>query len=473
MAYDKQLPKRSEDISGWYNTLMLQAELADYGPAKGTMILRPYGYAIWELVQKKLDAMFKANGVENAYFPLFIPESLLNKEKSHLEGFSPELAVVTIGGGEELQEKLIVRPTSETIMYASYSKWIKSWRDLPVMINQWNSAVRWEKRTYMFLRTTEFLWQEGHTAHASHEEAIATQKWAMDTYAKTFREAYAMPGYIGNKSSSETFAGASSTMTYETLMPGGKALQSATSHDLGQNFAKAFDVKFQSKEGQNEYVWQTSWGVSTRSLGGLFMIHGDDKGLRLPPELAPYQVVILPIRADDELNSFIAKISQNLIDAGIRVKIDDRDGESLGFKINKWEMKGAPIRLEIGAKELTTGQIKMVRRDNGEAMMVGVDTITDSIKDALDKIQTNLFNQAEQALIDNTHSSDNYEDFKKQMDTTKGFIKAYWCGNPACEEAIKAETTATTRCKTDSTTKGKCIYCGADNSDEWYFAQSY
>jgi prolyl-tRNA synthetase len=473
MAFDKQLPKRSEDISGWYNALMLQAELAEYGPAKGTMIFRPYGYAIWELAQAKLDKLFKEYGVENAYFPLFIPESLLNKEKSHIEGFSPELAVVTIGGGEELAEKLVVRPTSETIMYDTYSKWVKSWRDLPILINQWNNVVRWEKRTYMFLRTTEFLWQEGHTAHATHDEAIATQKWAMDTYAKVFREAYALPGYIGNKSKTETFAGATSTMTYESLMPGGKALQSATSHDLGQNFAKAFDIKFQSKLDKTEYAWQTSWGLSTRSLGGLFMVHGDDKGLRLPPELAPFQVIILPIRADEQLNEFVDKIKQQLSGTGVRVKIDDRDGESLGYRINKWELRGAPIRLEIGAKEMTTGQVKIVRRDNGEATIVAIDKLADFVRDTLASIQENLYEQAVQALAEHTHSSDNYADFKQQMDTTKGFIAAHWCGSEMCEASIKAETTATTRCSTGSGSTGKCIYCGADNSAEWYFAQSY
>lgn len=473
MAYDKQLPKKSDDISGWYNALVLQAELADYGPAKGTMILRPYGYAIWELVQQKLDAMFKAGGVENAYFPMFIPESLLQKEASHLEGFSPELAIVTIGGGEVLQEKLIVRPTSETIMYASYSKWIKSWRDLPVMMNQWNSAVRWEKRTYLFLRTTEFLWQEGHTAHATHDDAIATQTWAMGAYAKLFREQYALPGYIGVKSATETFAGASSTMTYETLMPGGKALQSATSHDLGQNFAKAFDVKFQDKTGKTEFVWQTSWGLSTRSLGGLFMVHGDDKGLRLPPELAPVQAIIIPIRATDELLAYVEQIKSQLTDNKVRAKIDNRDGESLGYKINKWELRGVPIRIEIGEKERAIGQVKVVRRDTGESVMVDADKLQITVSELLLQIQQNLYDQASVALTEHTHSSNDYEDFKQQMSDGKGFIKAHWCGNNMCEDTIKAETTATTRCKTDSETTGKCIYCQKADAAEWYFAQSY
>ena len=473
MAYDKQLPKKSDDVSGWYNTLMLQAELAEYGPAKGTMILRPYGYAIWELVQQKLDAAFKANGVENAYFPIFIPESLLQKEKNHLDGFSPELAVVTIGGGEVLQEKLIIRPTSETIMYASYSKWIKSWRDLPVMINQWNNAVRWEKRTYLFLRTTEFLWQEGHTAHATHDEAIQTQEWAMKTYSQLFREHYALPGYIGKKSANETFAGANSTMTYETLMPGGKALQSATSHDLGQNFAEAFDVKFQDKNGKTEFVWQTSWGLSTRSLGGLFMVHGDDKGLRLPPELAPIQAIILPIRATDELMAYVEQVKKQLVDNKVRVKLDDRDGESLGFKINKWELKGVPLRIEIGEKERAEGKVKVVRRDTGESAMVEVDKLQKTVSELLVQIQNNLYDQACAALEANTYPTSNYAEFKQQMSDSKGFIKAHWCGDSKCEESIKTDTTTTTRCKTGNSKQGTCIYCDRPNSDEWYFAQSY
>ena len=473
MAYDKQLPKKSDDISGWYNALMLQAELAEYGPAKGTTILRPYGYAIWELVQQKLDAAFKANGVENAYFPIFIPESLLQKEASHLEGFSPELAIVTIGGGEVLQEKLIIRPTSETIMYASYSKWVKSWRDLPIMINQWNNAVRWEKRTYLFLRTTEFLWQEGHTAHATHDEAIVTQKWAMGAYAQLFRDQYALPGYIGTKSATETFAGASSTMTYETLMPGGKALQSATSHDLGQNFAHAFDIKFQDKNSKTEFVWQPSWGLSTRSLGGLFMVHGDDKGLRLPPELAPIQAIILPIRADDKFMSYADQVKSRLIDSKVRAKLDTRDGESLGFKINKWELKGVPLRIEIGAKEQADNKVKIVRRDNGKIAIVDVDKLSETVENLLKQIQDNLYKQAIDALESNTYSTADYADFKQQMSDSKGFIKANWCGNNACESMIKQETTATTRCKTDSTVEGNCIYCGKPHASEWYFAQSY
>lgn len=473
MAYDKQLPSRSEDLSGWYNNLMLQAELADYGPAKGSMILRPYGFAIWELVQDYMNTKFKEYGVENAYFPLLIPESLINKEAEHLEGFSPELAVVTIAGGEELTEKLVIRPTSETIMYDSYSKWIESWRDLPVKINQWNNVLRWEKRTYLFLRTAEFLWQEGHTAHATHEEAIATQEWAMNVYADTFRNLYAMPGYIGRKSLAETFAGAVSTMTYESLMPGGKALQSATSHDLGQNFSKPFDIKFQDRNGETQFVWQTSWGLSTRTLGGLFMTHGDDQGLRLPPKLAPIQVIILPVRADEKVLAVVEQVKQSLDSVGIRARIDDREGESLGFKINKWELKGVPIRIELGPKELESQQVKITRRDTGDSQNVELSKLVSAIEKMLIEIQTSLLNQAEQFLVENTRSTTDYHEFSENMKTSKGFVKAYWCGNANCETAIKDETKATTRCKTDNTTQGKCIYCGASDAEEWYFAQAY
>jgi len=328
--------------------------LADYGPSKGTMIFRPYGYRIWELAQGALDALIKERGVENAYFPIFIPKSLLSKEATHVEGFSPELAVVTIGGGEKLEEELIVRPTSETIMYDAYSRWIHSWRDLPMLINQWSDAVRWEKRTYLFMRTTEFLWQEGHTAHATHEEAQDTQRWASDAYAKVYREWYALPGYIGEKSASERFAGADSTLTYEALMPGGKALQSSTSHDLGQNFSKAFDIKFQDRDGSEKYVWQTSWGFSTRSIGGLIMAHGDDRGLVLPPKLAPIQVVLLTVTNDDTQVAFATKLAEQLKQAGIRTKVDAGD-ETIGYKSNQWELKGVPLRFEIGGRERLGG----------------------------------------------------------------------------------------------------------------------
>ncbi|MDO8452813.1 MAG: proline--tRNA ligase, partial [bacterium] len=385
MAYEKNLTKKSEDLSDWYNRIVLEAELADYGPAKGSMIYRPYGYRIWELVQQAMDVEIKERGVENAYFPLLIPESLLKKEEKHVEGFSPELAVVTIGGSEELKEKLIVRPTSETIMYDAYSRWVQSWRDLPILINQWNNVVRWEKRTYLFLRTSEFLWQEGHTAHATHEEDLEMVEWAIQMYAKIYREYFALPGYIGRKSESEKFAGAAATWTYETLMPEGKALQSCTSHDLGQNFSKAFGIKFQDKDGSTQFAWQTSWGFSTRSIGGLIMMHGDNQGLRIPPKLAPIQVIIVPVRADDSaVLEYAEDLTGALKGAGIRVKLDVREDETFGFKINKWEVKGVPIRIEVGPKEASEKMITLVRRDTREKSQVSQGEALESILKLLD-----------------------------------------------------------------------------------------
>ena len=474
MAYDKKLPKKSENLSEWYNAIILQSELADYGLAKGTMIFRPYGYAIWEQVQKFMDNEFKARGVQNAYFPLFIPESLLNREKEHIEGFSPELAVVTIGDGEELKEKLIVRPTSETIMYEAYSRWIHSWRDLPMLINQWNNVVRWEKRTYLFLRTTEFLWQEGHTAHATHAEALETVQWAMDTYIKTYQQLFAMPGITGRKSDSEKFAGADRTVSYETLMPEGKALQSATSHDLGQNFATSFNIEFQNQEGKNEHVWQTSWGLSTRSIGGLIMTHGDDKGLRLPPKLAPIQVIILPVRNTAEISSLCENISRELASVGIRVKVDADEKNTLGWRINDQELKGVPLRLEIGEKELSSGQIKAVRRDTGEHEMVMLSDIKKKISTLLESIQLNLYHEAQGFLNSSIHEAATYEEFKNLMESKKGFIRAFWCGDPVCEKKVKEETKATTRCLyKEGLKESKCIVCGNAATEQWYFAQAY
>ncbi len=475
MAFNKTLTKKSENLSEWYNQIVLMAELADYGPAKGTMIFRPAGYGIWELVQKELDAKIKENGVENAYFPMFIPESFLKKEAKHVEGFSPELAVVTIGGGEELAEKLVVRPTSETIMYDAYSRWIHSWRDLPLKINQWNNVVRWEKRTYLFLRTSEFLWQEGHTAHATHEESLEMVRWGIDTYAKLYRDIFAIPGYVGRKSDSERFAGADMTLTYEMLMPEGKALQGCTSHDLGQNFSKAFDIKFQSKEGTTEFAWQTSWGLSTRSIGGLIMTHGDDKGLVLPPRLAPKQVVILPVKSKDE-NTIKAcfELQLKLEAAGIRSVVDDTD-ESIGFRINKWEIKGIPLRIELGAKEIEQQSVTLVRRDTGEKEHASFQEIVMYIKNVLEKIQKDLYEKAVMFLEENTRSVETYDEFKKILEEKHGFIKALWCEDPECEAAIKEETKATTRClPTDSKEEsGVCVRCGKPATHRWLFAQAY
>lgn len=477
MSYEKNLTAKSEDLSDWYNRIVLEAELADYGPAKGTMIFRPYGYAIWELIQKALDEKIKAMGVDNAYFPLFIPESLLKKEKQHVEGFSPELAVVTIGGGEELKEKLIVRPTSETIMYDAYSKWIHSWRDLPLKINQWNNVVRWEKRTYLFLRTTEFLWQEGHTAHATHDEAWEMVRLAMKAYEEVYRDYLAMPGVTGKKSESEKFAGADVTLTLETLMPEGKALQSCTSHDLGQNFSKAFDIKFQDKEGKTQYAWQTSWGLSTRSIGGLIMMHGDDKGLRLPPKVAPVQVIILPVQVNESLVEYANLVTRELKEAGVRVQVDSREDQTLGFRINKWEVKGVPLRIEVGEREVKDNGLTIVRRDNGEKTNISKDGCASVIQKVLEDIQTMMYEEADVFLSENIREANNWEEFKEIMKTHRGFIKAYWCEKEACEEEIKEETKAATRCLTqedeNKSEEGICVHCGKPAKHRWLFGQAY
>lgn len=469
----KQLPPKSTSLSDWYNRVVLLAELADYGPAKGTMIFRPYGYALWEKVQEELGREIKQMGAENAYFPLFIPESLIQKEKSHVKGFSPELAVVTIGGGEELEEKLIVRPTSETIMYEAFSRWIQSWRDLPLKINQWNNVVRWEKRTYLFLRTSEFLWQEGHTAHSTEAEAISMMEQAMQAYAKIYQELFALPGYVGRKSESEKFAGAVSTLSYESLMPEGKALQSCTSHNLGQNFSKPFEVSFQNTKGQMEYVWQTSWGFSTRSLGGLIMAHGDDSGLRLPPSIAPIQVVVLPVRAEQAGQA--QEIVDQLQEAGVRARLDADDSQSLGSKINKWELKGVPLRIEVGENEIKSGRFKGVRRDNFEAMELAKDKLVIEVRQVLDQIQQALWQQASDFLDQSTHDATDYEQFKDIMKQDKGFIKAWWCEQPECEATIKKETTATVRClPLDAPEEpGKCVHCSMPAKARWLFAQAY
>ncbi len=462
----KDLPKKSEDISEWYNRVILLSETADYGPAKGTMIFRPWGYAIWELVQKYMDEKIKAKGVENGYFPLFIPESLLKKEKDHVEGFAPECAVVTIGGNEELAEKLIVRPTSETIMYASYANWIQSWRDLPMRINQWNNVVRWEKRTYLFMRTSEFLWQEGHTAHATHEESWDMVKWGIDMYAQTYRELYALPGYKGRKSESEKFAGADVTTTYESLMPGGKALQACTSHDLGQNFSKTFDIKFLDQKGNNQYVWQTSWGFSTRSIGGLIMAHGDDAGLVLPPRLAPIQVVVLPVKTDNaQLVEVCERLVKSIQELGIRCKIDARDDESFGYRINKWELKGVPVRVEIGPKEMESEELTIAIRYSGEKRKLGH---VRELPKLLEQIQEEMYVKQQKYLEENTREAKNVDELKEIMGKEKGFIKMAWDGNPEMEAKIKEEAKATPRCLFgDDMRPGKVL------DGTWLWAQAY
>lgn len=471
----KSLPKKSQNLSDWYNAVVMQAQLADYGPARGTMIYRPYGYAIWENIQSALDKEIKLSGAENAYFPLFIPESLLQHEKAHIEGFAPELAIVTYGGGEELKERLVVRPTSETIMYDAYSRWIQSWRDLPMVINQWNNVVRWEKRTYLFLRTLEFLWQEGHGAYATQAENWDRVLWGIHTYAKIYQDFLAVPGIIGRKSESERFAGGVVTLAYEALMPEGKALQGCTSHDLGQNFSKAQNVSFQDKQGKTQFVWQNSWGFTTRSIGGMLMVHGDDAGIVLPPRVAPVQVVILTVRDDENIITYAENILQRLQAAGVRAKLDKDSEKSIGYKINEWEIKGVPVRLELGAREAKENNVTMAIRHSGEKTTVALENFLKDINSTLDAIHTAMYKKAEKFLTENTHEIETWEDFKKQMAGDKGFIKAFWCEDAACEAKIKEETKATTRClPLDSKDeKGKCVHCGNDAKHKWFFAQAY
>lgn len=474
MSNKKLLPAKTGDLSDWYTSLITLAELADYGPAKGTMIIRPYGYAIWERVVKALDDEIKAKGVDNAYFPLFIPMSLLQKEADHVEGFAPELAVVTHGGGEELEEKLVVRPTSETIMYNTYSKWVQSWRDLPILINQWNNVVRWEKRTMPFLRTSEFLWQEGHTAHATHEEAIEMQKWALEAYARVYRDFFALDGYEGYKSVSERFAGADNTLTYELLMPSGKALQACTSHDLGQNFSKAFDISFQDKDGNMAHAWQTSWGFTTRSIGGLTLAHGDDNGLRLPPKIAPIQVVIVPVKPEEKETAEYCKKIVDALGKDIRVKIDNRDDESFGFRLNKWEVKGVPLIFKIGGKEVESNKISAKRRYDGEELSYSLEGLEEAVKSELDNIQSMMLKASTQHKDQETRIASNYEEFKKIIAEHKGFVKVYWNDDPEIEKKIKEETKATSRCRLQTENEeGVDFYTGKPSKDVWIFAQSY
>ncbi|MBU0708870.1 proline--tRNA ligase [Patescibacteria group bacterium] len=475
MQEKKVITKKSGDFSKWYIDVIKQADLADYGPVKGTMVFKPYGYALWEGIKRELDAKIRAMGVDNAYFPLFIPESYLEKEKDHVEGFSPELAVVTIGGGKKLEEPVIVRPTSETVIYAMFAKWIQSWRDLPLKMNQWCNVVRWEKRTLPFIRTTEFLWQEGHTAHATHEEALVQVGLAIEAYAEVYREHLAMAGVAGYKSESEKFAGAVKSVSYESLMPDGKALQSCTSHDLGQNFSRVFDITFQNKEGKEDYVWQTSWGFSTRSIGGLIMVHGDDNGLVLPPKVSPVQVVIVPIQSDrPEVKEFSDKAFSALKEK-FRVHLDDRAQYTPGWKYNEWELKGVPLRLEIGPREAEKDEVVMVRRDTFTKESVPVAGLAERIDEMLLELQRAAFERSRTFMDKNTREAGTYEEFKKIMAGPRGFIRAFWCEDAECEAKIKQETKATTRCLPldAKEEKGKCVHCGSDATHRWLFAQAY
>jgi prolyl-tRNA synthetase len=475
-----KITKQSEDFSQWYIDVVLNAGMADYAPVKGCMVIKPYGYALWENIQQGLDRMFKETGHVNAYFPLFIPESFLKKEAEHVKGFAPECAVVTHGGGKQLEEPLIIRPTSETIIWAMYAKWIESHRDLPILINQWANVVRWEMRTRLFLRTTEFLWQEGHTAHATAQEAAEETQKILDIYA-TFAEEYAaVPVLRGKKTEKEKFAGAVYTLCVEALMRDKRALQWGTSHNLGQNFAKAFNVTYQTETGEREYVWATSWGVSTRMIGGIIMLHGDDKGLRLPPKLAPIEVVIVPIYyAEDERQAILQKVDQLKVQLqpDIRLKVDDRENYKPGWKFNEWEMKGVPLRVELGPKDLAANQVVIARRDKGpkDKQTVPLDGLKDSILELLKEIQQAMFNDALKFREENSHRIETYDNFKEVLENQLGFLYAHWCGDSACEQAIQEETKATIRCIPfdQKGEGGTCIYCGKPSNGRVPFAKAY
>jgi prolyl-tRNA synthetase len=472
--------KKNVDFSEWYVEVVLKAELADYAPVKGCMIIRPDAYAVWEKIQAVINQKIKATGHRNTYFPMFIPEAFLKKEAEHFEGFTPEVAWITQGGDTPLDEKLAVRPTSETIMYAMFSKWIRSWRDLPLKINQWCNIVRWEtKATKLFLRTREFLWQEGHTAHATAEDAEAEVMYALNMYKDMVETYLAIPVIIGTKSESEKFAGALYTTALESIMPDGKALQMGTSHNLGQHFAKVFDVKYIGEDKTDHYVWQTSWGITTRLIGAMIMVHGDDKGLIMPPKVAPVQVVIVPIPfKGQEAEAIAAKtkeIAELLKTKDVSVVLDDRGEYTPGWKFNQWELKGVPLRIEIGPRDIKNGQVVMVRRDTGQKAFVKDADILATAEKLLQEIQDNMLAKARAVLEEKTTAVPSYDEFKAVLEAKGGFIKAAWCGDPACEAKVKDETGATIRVipfqREEPTTP--CIVCGQKAKDTAYFARSY
>jgi prolyl-tRNA synthetase len=491
----KGLPKRSEDYSLWYNELVKRADLAENSPVRGCMVIKPYGYSIWEKMQAELDRMFKETGHSNAYFPLFIPKSFLSKEASHVEGFAKECAVVTHyrlknaedGSGvivdpeAKLEEELIVRPTSETVIWSTYKNWIQSYRDLPLLVNQWANVVRWEMRTRLFLRTTEFLWQEGHTAHATSEEAMAETVQMMNVYAQFAEEFMALPVVRGRKTANERFAGADDTLCIEALMQDGKALQAGTSHFLGQNFAKAFEVKFATKEGGLEYVWGTSWGVSTRLMGALIMAHSDDNGLVLPPKLAPFQVVIVPIyRGEDELALISVKAKEIMADlrkAGISVKYDDRDTQKPGWKFAEYELKGVPVRIALGPRDLENKTLEIARRDTltKESFQWEEMPIAQKIGGLLEEIQDGIYQKAFDFRKENTTEVNSWEEFKQVLEDKAGFLSAHWDGSPETEDKIKELTKATIRCipLDQVPEQGVCIYSGKPSSGRVLFAKAY
>ena len=485
----KNITKKSENYSQWYNDIVLNADLAETSAVRGCMVIKPYGFAIWERLQEELDKMFKKTGHMNAYFPLFIPKSFFSKEATHVDGFAKECAVVThyrlknsdkgivVDEDAKLEEELIVRPTSETIIWDTYKKWIQSYRDLPILVNQWANVVRWEMRTRLFLRTAEFLWQEGHTAHETKEEAIKETELILNIYADFLEKFMSIPVIKGRKTQSERFAGALDTYCVEALMQDGKALQAGTSHFLGQNFSKAFDVKYSNREGRLEYVWSTSWGVSTRLMGALIMTHSDDQGLVLPPKLAPYQVVIIPIYKGkeefDEINLFCKKILRQLEESNIRVKYDDRDSYKPGWKFNEYEVKGVPVRLVIGKRDIQQDNIEVFRRDTFEKVFLKTAELTSSIKLLLEEIQKNLFNRSNNFLKKNTFLVNNFDEFKDKINSG-GFVLAHWDGTAETEREIKKITKATIRCVPFSSSEiGKCVLSGKPSQRRVFFAKAY
>ncbi len=489
MADDKKLPTRADDFSAWYNETVLRAELADYSPVRGCMVIRPRGYGIWERMQRQLDFMFKDTGHENAYFPLLIPESFMHKEAEHVEGFSPETAVVTHGGGKKLDEPLVIRPTSETIIYAMFAKWVQSYRDLPLLINQWANVVRWEMRTRLFLRTLEFLWQEGHTAHATEREAEEETRKMLNVY-RDFMEAWmAMPVITGIKTDSERFAGALRTYSCEAMMQDNKALQAGTSHNLGQNFSKAFELKYQTEQGGTEFAWNTSWGVSTRLIGGLVMTHGDDFGLKVPPLLAPIELVIVPIWKSDEDKARVLEAARNITDTlngwerrktgKLRVHLDSREGIKPGAKYYEWELRGIPLRLEFGPRDLDANQCVLVRRDNRVKRTVTLDSIGEDVADLLSMIQTDMLVEAFERREKNSYRGDmDYDRFKQIMEGDGGFVYAGFCGSAECEQQIKEETKATIRVLPDEEFRSaeaptRCLKCGQPSKAEALWAKAY
>ncbi len=474
----REITPQGTDYSQWYLDVVLKAQLMDYSPVKGCMVIRPYGFALWENIQQGLDRRIKATGHKNAYFPLFIPESLLQKETEHVEGFAPEVAWVTHGGSEKLAERLVVRPTSETIICEMYSRWIQSWRDLPVLINQWCNVVRWEKVTRPFLRTSEFLWQEGHTAHRDEEEAEAETLLMLDVYREFAETDLAVPVIPGRKTENEKFAGALRTYTIEALMSDGKALQAGTSHNLGEHFARVFDITYLDKDGTLKYVWQTSWGVSTRLIGAVIMVHGDDRGLALPPVIAPVQVVLVPIAPKQVRETVLQRartLASELTEAGVRLELDDREEYSPGWKFNEWEMKGVPLRVELGPRDLESGQAVLVRRDTGEKITSPLAGLAERVTLLLKEIQANMLEKARRFREENTTRTDDYEEFKRVIEEKRGLIVSHWCGGSECEQAVKEETKATIRCLPfrQEGEAGKCLRCGTKSGTTAYFARAY